>query len=78
MSICPTLHLTIHCKPNFSRKATPQGGMEHRNGIHLSLLNKDLNLELLALSDIGQEETVVRQLEDAEGYSVSRLKQLIV
>jgi hypothetical protein len=52
--------------------------MEHRNGIHLSLLNKDLNLELLALSDIGQEETVVRQLEDAEGYSVSRLKQLIV
>lgn len=45
--------------------------MEHKKGIYLSLLNKDPNLGLLALSDIGQEETVVRQLDEADGYSVS-------
>lgn len=33
--------------------------MEQNKEIHLSLLNKDLNLELLALSNIVQEETLL-------------------
>lgn len=40
-------------------------------GIHLHLLNKDLNLELLTRSDVGQEEkSVVGQLEEAGGSLV--------
>lgn len=58
MTISATINLPTYCQPKFYRKATPPEEIEQTRGMHVYLLNKDLNLELLTLSNIGQEENL--------------------